>query len=287
MYKQIICTLVVIVILGSSLSCISDDSITAAQFNPTKAIADRLVTKEAIWDSYGAEITALKARPTSAVFDPSVLNSKDTDLQNQINTLKDKNVATSLQAQIDALTTKVNNLTPSSIPGGSPISDIGTVVFINNPVAIPQIFSSSSGGNSSPWIMTIKNNSTTWQYVKPVIQLNVASGQPSSIVQDITILVSGGSCTMTGSYLTSITDPIPIASATNAFSFSPVNMSTIATPSIVVIPISGCNGSGEIQIGPGQQQAFNIQIQNLKTGTLAVPVATLWNVTTSISSRSM
>jgi hypothetical protein len=273
MYKRIFGVLVIVSgLLFSSLGCIAtDDTVTLAQFNPVKAIADKLAAKEAIWDSYGAEITALKARPTTATFDSTALTNKDTDLQNQINALKDKNVTTSLQAQIDVLTTKVNNLTPSSIPGGTPTSDTGTVVYTNNPVAIPQIFSSSSGGNSNPWIMTIKNNSTTWQYVKPVIQLNVASGQPSSIITDVTVMISGGSCSMTGTLLVA-----------GNFSFSPVTATTIATPSMIIMPISGCNGSGEIQVGPGQQQAFNVQIQNLKT-----PTAILWNVTTSISSRSM
>jgi hypothetical protein len=66
------------------------------------------------------------------------------------------------------------------------------------------------------------------------------------------------------------------------FSFSPSNAASITTPSMIIMPINGCNGTGEIQVGPGQQQAFNVQIQGLKT-----PNPILWNVTTSISSRSM
>ena len=154
--------------------------------------------------------------------------------------------------------------------GGTP-SDTGTVAFTNNPISIPQIFSSSSGGNSNPWIMTIKNNSTTWQYVKAMIQLNVASGQPSSVVNDVSLMGSGGNCSLTGTYL------VP-----GNFTFSPSNMGTVATPSVIIFPISGCNGSGEWYIGPGQTQSYNMQIQGLKT-----PNPILWNVTASISSRSM
>ena len=154
--------------------------------------------------------------------------------------------------------------------GGTP-SDTGTVAFTNNPISIPQIFSSSSGGNSNPWIMTIKNNSSTWQYVKAMIQLNVASGQPSSVVNDVSLMGSGGNCSLTGTYL------VP-----GNFTFSPSNMGTVATPSVIIFPISGCNGSGEWYIGPGQTQAYNMQIQGLKT-----PNPILWNVTASISSRSM
>lgn len=162
-----------------------------------------------------------------------------------------------------------NSGTGGGTGGGG--SDTGTVVFTNNPVSIPQIFSSSTGGNSNPWIMTIKNNSNTWQYVKPMIQLNVASGQPSSIVSDVSVMGSGGNCSLTGTYL------VP-----GNFTFSPSTMGTVATPSIIAFPVSGCNGSGEWYIGPGQSQAYNMQIQGLKT---ANPI--LWNVTCSISSRSM
>lgn len=188
------------------------------------------------------------------------------------------NVDTYTKAEVDAaIASAINTLksnqswitgSDSSSSGGS---DTGTVIFTNNPVSIPQIFSSSRGASSSPWIMTIKNNSSTWQYVKPVIQLNVASGQPSSTVDDISLLISGGACTMTGSF----TD-------VGNMSFSPATMDEKVTPSIVIMPISDCNGSGEIQIAPGQSQAVNVQIQNLKT-----PSPILWNVTTSISSRSM
>ena len=179
-------------------------------------------------------------------------------------------VDAAIASAINALKADQSWITGAS-SGSQGGSDTGTVIFTNNPVSIPQIFSSSSGASSSPWIMTIKNNSSTWQYVKPVVQLNVASGQPSSFVSDITLIISGGSCTMTGSL-----------EAAGHMSFSPANMKTVKTPSIIIMPISGCNGSGEIQIGPGQSQAMNIQIQNLKT-----PDAILWNVTTSISSRSM
>jgi len=182
-------------------------------------------------------------------------------------------VDAAIASAINALKTNQSWITGTgNTPQGG--SDTGTVIFTNNPVSIPQIFSSSSGASSSPWIMTIKNNSSTWQYVKPVVQLNVASGQPSSKVTGITLIISGGSCTMTG-LLT--TDNI-----TGNMSFSPATMATVATPSIIIMPVSGCNSSGEIQIGPGQSQAVNIQIQNLKTDE---PI--LWNVTTSISSRSM
>jgi len=236
----------------------------------------------------------------------ATLTAKDASLQSSIDSTRSELNQKASKSEIDDVNRKINNLpqsggsTPADMAtkaivdqkiadaisalkadqawikstgtgsGGTP-SDTGTVAFTNNPISIPQIFSSSSGGNSNPWIMTIKNNSTTWQYVKAMIQLNVASGQPSSVVNDVSLMGSGGNCSLTGTYL------VP-----GNFTFSPSNMGTVATPSVIIFPISGCNGSGEWYIGPGQTQAYNMQIQGLKT-----PNPILWNVTASISSRSM
>lgn len=238
----------------------------------------------------------------------AALTAKDTTLQSGIDSLRSDVNNKASKSEIDDVNRKINNLPQgggattgytkaevdqkvtdavnnaitalkndqawikSTGTGGTGApSDTGTVAFTNNPVAIPQIFSSSAGGNSNPWIMTIKNNSSTWQYVKAMVSLNVASGQPSSIVTDVSLMESGGNCSLTGTYL------VP-----GNFTFSPSNMGTVSTPSVIIFPISGCNGSGEWYIGPGQSQTYNMQIQGLKT-----PNPILWNVTASISSRSM
>jgi outer membrane murein-binding lipoprotein Lpp len=240
----------------------------------------------------------------------ATLTAKDTSLTNDISSLRNDLNNKASKSEIDDLNRKINNLPQSSttpadvatksivdqkiadaisalkadqawvksVPvsggGGGTISDTGTVTFTNNPVSIPQIFSSSSGGNSNPWIMTINNGSTTWQYVKPMISLNVSSGQSASVVTEVLVMTSGGSCSSTGTYSG--------GASTGNFTFSPMNMNTTTTPSIVAFPVSGCNGSGEWYIGPGQTQSYNIQIQGLKT-----PNPILWNVSASISSRSM
>ena len=273
--KKIIIIMAVIAILAlPSIGCITDDSKTATA-NP---ITTEIAGLKSIVTSHTTDISKLKEdigkKADSARVDSLVASIGQ---QSGASAGYAKNETYS-RAEVDAaIASAVNTLksNQSWITGAGNVqqggSDTGTVISTNNPVSIPQIFSSSTGASSSPWIMTIKNNSSTWQYVKPVVQLNVASGQPSSIVTDISLLISGGACTMTGS-LTSVGN----------MSFSPATMATVVTPSIVIMPISGCNGSGEIQIAPGQSQAVNVQIQNLKT---ANPI--LWNVTTSISSRSM
>jgi outer membrane murein-binding lipoprotein Lpp len=241
----------------------------------------------------------------------ATLTAKDASLQSSIDSTRSELSQKASKSEIDDVNRKINNLpqsggsTPAdmatkaivdqkiadaisalkadqawikSVPvsggGGGTVSDTGAVTYTNNPVSIPQIFSSSSGGNSNPWIMTIHNGSTTWQYVKPMISLNVASGQSSSLVSEVLVMTSGGSCSLTGTYSG--------GTSTGNFTFSPMTMNTTATPSIVAFPLSGCNGSGEWYIGPGQTQSYNIQIQGLKT-----PNPILWNVSASISSRSM
>lgn len=283
--KVVFAIMAVLLLAVPTFGCITDDTKTAASGLAVDLAAAKTqsdANTKAIKDLTDTVSKKADATRVDAIFDKlgttgnaNSYSKGETYTQAEVN-----------QKIADAVNALKNDQSWIKGTGGTTVmpsgSDTGVVVFTNNPVAIPQIFSSSSGGNSNPWIMTIVNQGTTWQYVKPVVQLNIASGQSASIVQDITILVSGGSCTMTGSYLTSITAPVPPASATNAFSFSPSNMNGTATPSVVMMPISGCNGSGEIQIGPGQSQSVNIQIQNLKT---ANPV--LWNVTANVSSRSM
>lgn len=276
MKSRMLIPLIIIAILIIPLAgCVTDDS----QPNVTPLATD-LNNLKATVTQHGNEISQLK-QEVSRKADSSRVDSLATSIGQSGSSNCYPRSETYSKAEVDAaITSAINNLKANqswinsnsgSGSGSSSGSDTGTVIFTNNPVSIPQIFSSSSGASSTPWIMTIRNNTTTWQYVKPVVQLNVASGQPSSLVEDISLLISGGACTMTGSF-----------TAPGNMSFSPTDMNTKKTPSIVIIPVSGCNGSGEIQIGPGQSQALNIQIQNLKT-----PDAILWNVTTSISSRSM
>ncbi len=267
--------LLILVPILISLACVSSDDGAAA-------------------DSLSAKIAAMQATilQHTTVIDQvkSDLSSKASkseidDLNRKINNLPqggsstvsytkaevDQKVSDAVNNAINGLKNNQDWIKSTGTGGGGTPSDAGTVAFTNNPVSIPQIFSSPSGGNSNPWMMTIKNNSTTWQYVKAMVSLNVASGQPSSIVTDVSLMESGGNCSLTGTYL------VP-----GNFTFSPSNMGTTATPSIIIFPISGCNGSGEWYIGPGQSQAYNMQIQGLKT-----PNPILWNVTASISSRSM
>jgi hypothetical protein len=165
--------------------------------------------------------------------------------------------------------------TPS---GGTTTSPTGTVQVTTNPVSIPQIYSASSGsGQSTFYTMRIVNSSTVWQYVKPIVSLTVASSYSSRSVTGITVTMSTGSCSMTGSR----TSADAATSSIGNFSISPnVGNGATTTSSLTIIPVSGCNGTGEIQIGAGQSVDVLIQITGLTTSDV-----TLWNVSNSHSSR--
>jgi outer membrane murein-binding lipoprotein Lpp len=266
------------VLVFAGFACVSDDGAAA-----TNSLASQIATLTAKDASLQAATDSLRSELSQ-----KASKSEIDDVNRKINNLPQSGGTTTgyTKAEVDqkvtdavnnAITALKNNqdwIKSTGTGDGGSTSDTGTVAYTNNPVSIPQIFSSSSGGNSNPWIMTIKNNSTTWQYVKPMISLNVASGQSQSIVSEVLVMYSGGSCSLTGTYSG--------GSSTGNFTWSPLNMNVTATPSIVAFPLNGCNGSGEWYIGPGQTQSYNIQIQGLKT-----PTPTLWNVSASISSRSM
>jgi outer membrane murein-binding lipoprotein Lpp len=256
-----------------SLACVSDDGAAA-----TNSLATQIATLTAKDASLQSSIDS-----TRSELSQKASKSEIDDVNRKINNLPQSGGTTTgyTKAEVDsAISSAIQKLkddqawvksVPVSGGGGGTVSDSGSVTYANNPAAIPQIFSSSSGGNSNPWIMTIHNGSTSWQYVKAMVSLNVASGQPSSYVTDVSLMESGGNCSLTGTYL------VP-----GNFTFSPSNMATVKTSSIIIFPLTGCNGTGEWYIGPGQTQAYNIQIQGLKT-----PDPILWNVTANISSRSM
>ena len=164
--------------------------------------------------------------------------------------------------------------------GGGGTSPTGSVAFATTPVAIPQVYSASTGsGQSIFYTMKIVNSSPTWQYVKPIITMSVQSSYSARSVTGITITMSSGACSMTGSIAT----PAVATSSVGNFSVSPnAGAGATSTSSITIIPISGCNGTGEYQVGAGQSMDVLIQISGLTTSDV-----TLWNVTNSISTRGL
>jgi hypothetical protein len=91
--------------------------------------------------------------------------------------------------------------------------------------------------------------------------------------------MSSGSASLTGSR----TSADAATSSVGNFSISPnVGSGATSTSSLTIIPISGGNGTGEFQIGAGQSLDLLVQISGITTNDV-----TLWNVTNSISNRSL
>ncbi len=164
-------------------------------------------------------------------------------------------------------------------PGGSG-SPTGSVTFATNPVSIPQVYSGTTGsGQSTFYTFKIINGTSAWQYVKPIVTLTVAPSYSSRSITGITATMSGNSCSMAGSRLPAD----PASSTVGQFSISPsVGSGAPATTSLVIIPIAGCNGNGEFQVGAGQSVDVLVQITGLTSSDV-----TLWNISNSISSRQM
>jgi hypothetical protein len=214
--------------------------------------------KEPIWDSYGPRLTAVEARPSSSgsTFDPSSLNNKDSDLQNQINNMK-----SDYQGKIDALTTKVNNLTPPTTPGGVPSSPSGSVTVLTNPTNV-QIL----GGGQLCYTIKIQNTMSNWVYVRPIITINAGTGQSPTRVTAIAITMGGSAGNL----------------ATTNFQFTPILPTGSTVSSITAIPTSGGSTSnGEFQIAAGAVTDLLVCIQITSDNPI------IWNIGTAVNSRTL
>jgi hypothetical protein len=274
--RRFLIVLSILVILVTSVSCLPTSSKTS----------QKDIDQDTVISDLKTTVSSLKeTRVSTETFNG--LKDRVTALENKSTTATTTYTKTEVDAAISqAITNAVNNLkndqswvkgtttTPTST------SPTGTVTFATTPAAIGQLYSASSGGSQSVfYTMKIVNNSSTWQYVKPVITMSVQSSYSSRAVTGITVTMSSGSCSLTGSR----TSSEAATSSIGNFSISPnVGNGATSTSSLTVIPISGCNGTGEFQVGSGQSVDILIQISNITTSDV-----TLWNITNSISNRSL
>lgn len=219
----------------------------------------------------------------------SSYQKSETYTQTEINNKIDTKVAEAIAA-LKANQGWITGSGSSGSSGSSGGSSTGSVTYVTTPASIPQIFTSSTGSAQQMYIMRINNGTNSWQYVKPVITLSLASSFSATTVTDLSISMSYGSYNMTGSLVSSeppTADQIYKSTIGNFSISPPLGWKTVAkesnpVPSIVIMPISGGTGTGEFQVGSGQFIEIMIVISNMKTG-----VNSLWNISNSISSRSI
>jgi hypothetical protein len=271
MYKNLFCTLVIIAgLLFSSLGCIAaDDTVTVAQFNPVKAIADRLATKEAIWDSYGAKITVLETHPqASPATDLTDINNKISALQTKTS---DNSTMARLQEAIDRIDSKLKTspytgYTPTS-PGTTSPLQTTSVSGGNGAVQIalqgyPQPFTTSSTAVTQSYFVTLTCLSTVPQYFIPTVTLQPVYGQSNTWITEGSISGQYGSF--------------------NNIGFN----SIIGTTSQMLIMTNassgGYNSSGAIYVSPGAPGLLVLSFTSIKSNNVAT-----WNVNISGSSSNV
>lgn len=273
-------TLIAVVILLPLLflACLTSPASstpTDAQPSALTQLQTRVTTAEGNINSKASagSVTALETRMATAEGNINALEATgpgNTYTKAQVDAAVDAAILaaiTALKEDSDQSWITVSTSTSSSSGGSS----TGGVTFTTNPATVPQLFSSNTGSNQLFYTMQITNGLSQWQYVKPVITLSIASSYSATTITALTISMSSGAGSMSGTF-----------AAPNNFSISPTTAGVTATPSIVLIPISGGNTtSGEFQIGAGQSVDVLISIQ-ITSGTTV-----LWNVSNSISNRGL
>jgi hypothetical protein len=255
--------LLLIPLLLVGFACVSTDTAPAAD-----SIASRITAVQDTVTKHTSVIDALKLEVEKKASKAEIddINRKINNLPQSGSTPTDVYTKAQVnQAIADAITALKAGANPWANAANPTPTQTGTVTFTTSPVSVPQLFTAASGSQSTFYTMKIVNNSTTWQYVKPIVNLTLASSYSPTQMSAMTVNMTYGSFALTG---------------TN-FSISPA-LGT-STSSIVIIPISGgVNSAGEFQVGSGASVDVLIQITGVTTSTTV-----LWNISNSISSRSM
>lgn len=254
-----------------SLSCFSAPATTPASATP----ADPVVHQSEVTALVTAQVNAALADKASAG-SVSALEQRMAQTEGNIRTIQSTPAGGGItQAQLDAAIAALKTdqswitVSTSSSGGSSGGTTTGTVQFTTVPASIPQLFSSTTAGPQQIYTMHIVNSSNQWQYVKPIVTLSLVSSYSATTVTALSITISSGAGSMSGTIATP-----------NNFS---ITMSTPTTSSVVIILISGgSTTSGEFQVGAGQSIDILIAIQGMTSAT-----TTLWNFANSISTRSI
>lgn len=253
---------------------------------PTTATPAATTTTVSPITQVQTDVTALKADIASLKSDKApnssitTLESRLSSVEGKVNNLQSQGTGNSYtkaqtytQDEVNALITKLKSdqswITSSttSTTSTSTGSTTGSVSFVTNPVSIPQLFTASSGSQSTFYTLRVVNGTSAWQYVKPIVTLNLASSYSATTLTAMVVNMTYGSFNL-------------MSTASN-FSISPAL--GVSTSSVVIIPISGgATTSGEFQVAAGQAIDILVQITGVTTSTTV-----LWNIANSISARQM
>lgn len=308
--KYFIVLAILLVSLTTLASCVPPTS--SAATTPTISPITQVQTDVASLKSDIASLRSEKA-PNSSV---TTLESRLSTVEGKIGALQGQGPGNSYaktetytKAEIDAaiallksnqswITTSTSSGGTSSTTGTTPIT--GQVTYSLNPTAISPI---SSWTSSNPVFYTIHvmNGTSTWQYVKPIINLSLINTSVQPQLISLSISLSSMGCNISQNFLANDTiyatgyynsgtgytgtcnKTTPCFSYPTQISISPLSYgSDPATASIVIMPMAGCSGTGEFSVGPGQATDILVSISNMGTTSAAT-----WTISNSITSRNM
>jgi hypothetical protein len=268
--------------------------------------------------NYQSQIDSAKATLAEQNTKIADLTSRLTAAENKITTMGTVQSQTGGIAQTGG-TGQTTQFTPGTLTGTIPTSPTGGIVSqVNWVQGTSQLYSSPSGSSNNIWyVQRLQNQSTTIQYVRPMITLGVSSSygySTSSYFAGMNINISSpqGSiaavynpvawgwspaiaCNTTGSWpmsgcASNVVYSTISGSQSAAYPYAPVSPTTITlapglgqvTNSMLIMPTSGLsNGLGEFYISPGGYVDITVMIQGIYTNT-----ATMWNIGASYSSHT-
>lgn len=251
------------------LGCVSDDSSSASN-SLAVTIQDLKDWKAKIEGTSGGLQTWINRITTE--IDKKALKTEIEDLNRKVNNIQPSTPAdVYTKAQVDqkiadaisALKTGDQSwikATSGTNTNTNVNTGTGTVNVLTSPTSV-QIL----GNSQLCYTAKIQNTWNQWVYVRPIITINAASGQSPTTVTSITITAGGQGLSLSNAN----------------FQFTPTMPTATTTSSITCIPISGGNGSGEIQIAANTTIDLLICIQV----NAANPI--IWNIGTSVNSRTL
>jgi hypothetical protein len=213
--------------------------------------------------------------------------------------------------------------TPGTITGNIPTSPTGGIVSqVNWVQGTSQLYSSPSGSSNNIWyVQRLMNQSTTIQYVRPMITLGVSSqygyaanayfgginvniSSPQGSLQAVynpaqwtptawnpsVVCPTAGSWPMTAGGVSNVVYANIGTAQAATTPYAPTGTLTLTlapglgqvTNSMLIMPTAGLsNGLGEFYISPGGYVDITVMIQGIYTST-----SSMWNVSASYSSHT-